>query len=531
MSLYYDAATVLTTTAQEGSLKSRIYGNKLGLRSKPAHIYALISETAKYDQFIKEVVDNAGLLAQEQKLTPLLSLLLVHDHFFSKNGLAAPSAHPLRQAIDRNKTRLQAEFTKARLRRRCTTLDELRRSLLAESPRVYRSQPRWVRINTLKTSLAQELATTFEGYQSVATITEVTNAFATEKVLAIDRHVPNLVALPPEADVTKTQAYKAGELILQDKASCFPAYMLVGERESSPDIGDCIDACAAPGNKTSHLAALLAENGKTESKLFACERDSHRSKTLFSMMQKSGSEAVTVQPSCDFLTLSPRDVKYKRVTHLLLDPSCSGSGIVGREDVPSLTLPVDPRSEKTHPSTSQKTSRKRKREHDSNEAMNNTSEAEETKEVALDSTRLLKLSNLQTMIVEHALSFPAAVRVTYSTCSIHVEENEAVVSRVLQSAAAKEGRWRLLRREEQACGMRGWAHRGIAVTDGVASRLSALSEEDREACIRCHPGDDEGTMGFFVCCFVRSPLETTPQSTGEAGETQDGQESWEGFSD
>jgi putative methyltransferase len=68
MSLYYDAAAVLTTAAQDGSLRSRIYNNKLGLKSKPAHIYALISETAKYDQFLKEVIDNVGLLAQEPKV-------------------------------------------------------------------------------------------------------------------------------------------------------------------------------------------------------------------------------------------------------------------------------------------------------------------------------------------------------------------------------------------------------------------------------------------------------------------------------
>ena len=68
MSLYYDAARVLTWMPQGGSLKSRIYGNKLGLKSQPAQIYALVSETAKYDEFLKEIIDNAGLLAQESKV-------------------------------------------------------------------------------------------------------------------------------------------------------------------------------------------------------------------------------------------------------------------------------------------------------------------------------------------------------------------------------------------------------------------------------------------------------------------------------
>ena len=68
MSLYYDAAAVLTAPVQEGSLRSRIYGNEIGLKSKPAHVYALISETAKYDRVLKEVIDKAGLLAQEPKV-------------------------------------------------------------------------------------------------------------------------------------------------------------------------------------------------------------------------------------------------------------------------------------------------------------------------------------------------------------------------------------------------------------------------------------------------------------------------------
>ena len=68
MSLYYDAVTVLTGASQSGSLKCRIYGGASELKSKPAQVYALITECAKYDTFLKEVVDSAGLLAQEVKV-------------------------------------------------------------------------------------------------------------------------------------------------------------------------------------------------------------------------------------------------------------------------------------------------------------------------------------------------------------------------------------------------------------------------------------------------------------------------------
>ena len=69
MSLYLDAAKVLEGPSGQVSLKSRIYGPNAELKSKPAHVYALISECAKYDTFLKEVIDNAGFLQHEAKVS------------------------------------------------------------------------------------------------------------------------------------------------------------------------------------------------------------------------------------------------------------------------------------------------------------------------------------------------------------------------------------------------------------------------------------------------------------------------------
>jgi 25S rRNA (cytosine2278-C5)-methyltransferase len=75
MSLYHDAVAVIASESQDGSLKSRIYSNKLQLKSKPAHIYALVSETVKYDQVLKEIIENAGILSHESKVRELRRLL------------------------------------------------------------------------------------------------------------------------------------------------------------------------------------------------------------------------------------------------------------------------------------------------------------------------------------------------------------------------------------------------------------------------------------------------------------------------
>lgn len=67
MSLYYEAVSILTDETEGGSLKSRIYNDAAKFKSRPAQLYALITETAKCDAFLKEVIENADILRLEAK--------------------------------------------------------------------------------------------------------------------------------------------------------------------------------------------------------------------------------------------------------------------------------------------------------------------------------------------------------------------------------------------------------------------------------------------------------------------------------
>ncbi|KAI0019014.1 S-adenosyl-L-methionine-dependent methyltransferase [Xylariomycetidae sp. FL0641] len=531
MSLYHETADIVSAPAG-GNLKTRIFGKK-DLKSPTQQVYALALETCKWSPVLKEVVENAELLKHERKLTPVLALLLVHDLLLSKRGIALPASHGLRTAVERHKARLTAELTRARLRRKAGSLELLRERVSADFAAAEAAAgghyPRWVRVNTLKSSVEEQLASTLQSYRRAYTVRDVFAAGGPAYYL--DEHVPNLLALSPGADITKTDAYANGDIVLQDKASCFPAYML----DPRPEDGDVMDTCAAPGNKTTHLAALVRERTAGDEApvtVFACEKDANRSRTLEKMVRRAGAGSVVKMSFAqDFLALDPTDPRFSSVGALLLDPSCSGSGIVGREGVPALHLPSSspsPSSSSSPGAAFKKPAgkkNKRKREPDDDAAASdgqktkqpkpadkakNEEEEEEQHPTILDddetpiplsspaalTARLVSLSNFQLQLLCHALAFPAARRVSYSTCSVHGVENEGVVLRALAAPVAVARGWRVLRRDEQVRGLRAWDVRGDRDAAGGDDTVA-------QACVRAYPGDGRGVMGFFVVVLVR----------------------------
>lgn len=502
-------------------------------------------------------------LYQLSQLTPVLALLLVHDLLLSKKGITLPRSHGLSLAVSRHKARLSAELTKARIRRGLATLGDLRNHVnagVSKDPTTGNGDapvarhPRWIRVNTLRSSLETELTTTFSQYGRVSSLKDVMFALPGKNVIYVDEHIPNLVAILGTDEPTKFKAYLDGKLIFQEKASCFPAYLLdpSGHRH-------VIDACAAPGNKTSHLAAIMGgTSAEKKLKVTACEKDSERSKTLSKMIKIAGGDAiVNVKQKQDFLRLDPTSKEFSDVTALLLDPSCSGSGIVGRDEVKlEISLPS------TTGQNDVPKGKKRKRG-DAKEAM--VAESQSTDEMIVEENpdqitddkdldklkaRLESLSTFQLRLLKHAMTFPAAERITYSTCSIHDEENEAVVVKALLSDVAVERGWMIMQRAEQVDGLKRWHKRGNLSAAHSAANGTTDSEHHldlaavADACIRCDKRGDDGTMGFFVAGFVRDPsaavLTTfkstlrdpaSPKERGSDSERDDEEEEWEGFGD
>jgi putative methyltransferase len=437
---------------------------------------------------------------------------------------------------------LSAEFTKARIRHGHATLAAFKEAVgngelegNDDDDKKATRHPRWIRVNTIKTTLDAQLKTTFAGFAETDSLAEVLAARANAKIYYKDPNIPNLLALPSKINLSRSEAYMKGQIIFQDKASCFPAYLL----DLSSDDGDVIDGCAAPGNKTTHLAAIVsAQNDSNDGqKVIAFERNEVRTKTLQKMVKlASGNNSiVSIKGGSDFLAAKPHSDEFASVGAILLDPSCSGTGIVGRDDGIKIHLPVANLGAGGTQNPGK--GKKRKREDEKSKASEPATldlglddfAPEETPFEGKLAERLDTLSNFQLHILTHAMRFASAHKITYSTCSIHFEENEGVVFQALASSIAKKNGWKILKRERQVEGLKRWEKRGV----WEEGKLDFSVEEEQkqqvlDACIRCDKGTNEGTMGFFVAGFVREPDEE-PEPFSNAVIADD--EEWGGFSD
>lgn len=184
----------------------------------------------------------------------------------------------------------------------------------------------------------------------------------------------NIYKLLEPINFKENMYYKKGIFVVQNISSCLPALLL------DPKPTDkIIDACAAPGNKTSHLSCLMNNEGK----IFAVENDKQRFKILKNQISKLGIKNVKLMSS-DFLEIG--NDKLGKIDGILVDPSCSGSGI-----------------------------------HDVYEK---------------DDERLKNLQKFQIKLLKHAISF-GADKIVYSTCSIHEEEGEEVVLESIKDSGYK----------------------------------------------------------------------------------------------
>jgi len=171
------------------------------------------------------------------------------------------------------------------------------------------------------------------------------------------------------------ECFKRGLFYVQDKASCFAA------QAAAPKPGNTLfDICAAPGAKTTYLAQLMQNKGSIVSVDFSKRRMKTWRKEI-NYMGVTIAEAITANACLPLPFIGEADI-------VILDPPCTSTGVFAKQ--PSAKWRLSPKS------------------------IENMAEVQ------------------QQMITNCATKVAIGGYLTYSTCSVTVEENEMVIERFLK---------------------------------------------------------------------------------------------------
>lgn len=183
-----------------------------------------------------------------------------------------------------------------------------------------------------------------------------------------------------EKELQEMDIYENGEIYLQSLSSMLPPIIMKPEPNE-----DILDMAAAPGGKTTQIAAIT----KNEAHITACELNSIRAERLRYNIEKQGASSVFVMQK-DSRTIDD----FFSFDRILLDAPCSGSGT------------LDFSNENTFKFFSPKL--------------------------------VEKSSKAQLALLKKALKIlKPGKELVYSTCSILSAENEDIVKEALKSANAE----------------------------------------------------------------------------------------------
>ena len=261
--------------------------------------------------------------------------------------------------------------------------------------------------------------------------TLVTDAAALAAALPVATALPGdppeaVIALEP-FDVQLSRAWREGACMPQSRAS-----MLVAHAVAPRPRERVLDLCAAPGGKTTHLAALMGGAGE----IVAVERHSGRAAALRRTASRMHAANIRVEVGDAGAPLA--EPPFDRV---LLDPPCSGLGTLRSR--PDLRWRVWPR---------------------------------DVAELAAEQSRLLSAAA--------ALVSPGGVLV-YSTCTISPDENERQIDAFLR-------RHRSFSADDLQSEYPAWAHPSAARHLLALPHVQGSDGFFVARLRRAHPGSAEG---------------------------------------
>ncbi len=240
-----------------------------------------------------------------------------------------------------------------RLFGRAVALDYFRSSLTAP--------PTYARVNTLKMPEAKILKEISDEGVSLSRVSGLSHSYE-----VVDQRVP----------LARTSGFEKGLFSLQDKGSCLAVEI------AAPEPGmTVIDACAAPGGKTTYIAQLMRNQGR----IYSIDYSRRRTALLGREVERMGVEIC--EPIIGDLC-NPLPMKEIEADLVLFDPPCTSTGVIGK--TPSTKWRISKRS-------------------------------------------IFNMAKLQWKMLSNcaeAVSNDGAI--VYCTCSVTVQENEMVIERFLK---------------------------------------------------------------------------------------------------
>ena len=155
------------------------------------------------------------------------------------------------------------------------------------------------RVNTIKSD-DQEIIEELESNQIKY---KIINKNIVENV-----QTPTIFVLENDIEIRKTKIYNEGKIYIQNLSSMIPPLFLNPKEQE-----DILDMAAAPGGKTTQMAAM--SNNKAN--ITACERNTIRLDKMLYNINKQGANKNSIELD-DFL-------KFDKI---LLDAPCTGSGTI-----------------------------------------------------------------------------------------------------------------------------------------------------------------------------------------------------------
>jgi 16S rRNA (cytosine967-C5)-methyltransferase len=137
--------------------------------------------------------------------------------------------------------------------------------------------------------------------------------------VSVGRCSEDALLLEGRVRLDSLKAFREGQFTIQDEAAQLVTRIL------DPQPGETVlDACAAPGGKTTHIAERMQNRGS----IIAVDKEKGRIARLNDNIARHG--APIIQTHCADITFPGRLRNSGRVDRMLVDAPCSGTGVLRR---------------------------------------------------------------------------------------------------------------------------------------------------------------------------------------------------------